>query len=48
VVTTRNGRVAFTAPAPTERKNTCYKWATRAQVDEFTAEAAPKEEAASA
>jgi hypothetical protein len=37
--TAKNGRVAFTAPAPTERKNKCFKWASREQVEAFMAEA---------
>jgi hypothetical protein len=38
VHTAKNGRVAFTAPAPTERKNKCFKWASRAQVEQFNGE----------
>jgi hypothetical protein len=40
VHTAKNGRVAFTAPAPTERANKCFKWASRAQIEQFQEEAA--------
>lgn len=33
----KNGRKAFVAPAPTEKKNLCWKWASAAQVTEFEA-----------
>lgn len=28
----KNGRSAFVCPAPTERKNLCWKWASAAQL----------------
>ena len=31
----KNKRKAFVAPAPTERKNLCWKWASEAQIREF-------------
>jgi hypothetical protein len=37
--TAKNGRIAFTAPAPTERANKCFKWASCEQVEQFNAEA---------
>lgn len=36
VVSTKNNRLAWVAPAPTERKNLCYKFAKQADVDAFT------------
>jgi hypothetical protein len=33
----KNKRKAFTCPAPTERKNVCWKWASEAQLAEFAA-----------
>lgn len=41
VRTARNGRHAFVCPAPTERKNLCWKWASAADVALFS-EAAGK------
>lgn len=35
--TAKNGRKAFVAPAPTEAKNLCWKWASEEQVAEFEA-----------
>lgn len=37
VRTAKNGRKAFVAPAPTEKKNLCWKWASEQQVAEFEA-----------
>ena len=37
--TAKNGRKAFVAPAPSEKKNLCWKWCSAAQVAEFEAEA---------
>lgn len=36
----KNGRKAFTCPAPTERKNVCWKWASADQLLQFATEAA--------
>jgi hypothetical protein len=35
--TAKNGRKAFVAVAPSEKKNLCWKWASAAQVAEFEA-----------
>lgn len=32
----KNGRSAFVCPAPTERKNLCWKWASAAQLALFS------------
>ena len=37
VRTAKNGRKAFVAPAPSEKKNLCWKWASAKQVEEFEA-----------
>ena len=42
VRTAKNGRRAFVCPAPTERKNACWKWASESQITLFSG--APVEE----
>ena len=37
----KNGRKAFVAPAPSEKKNLCWKWASEAQVTQFETGVAP-------